>query len=246
MKRKADRVSIRILHIEVLLGLVLAVGVFLTAAHLDMEAAHQMMMTTAQYVKEQCNRYDRIDLADETKSLMRVIQSAEQIAHELEKDAAGGGLRTPEVYARQAYVSGLMLMDETGKLAEAYHEADGGPERLSEYLDSASLLDVAAYPEKRYATRYICEDGSTVDLAAVGRRDAPGIVAVYYHTSAEYIRSFSLSVSSMLSGYGTETNGTIVVSDGNAIIASNDETLIGRSTDELFILRRTIGHSISA
>ena len=47
MKRKADRVSIRILHIEVLLGLVLAVGVFLTAAHLDMEAAHQMMMTTA-------------------------------------------------------------------------------------------------------------------------------------------------------------------------------------------------------
>lgn len=42
----------------------------------------------------------------------------------------------------------------------------------------------------------------------------------------------------MLSGYGTETNGTIVVSDGNAIIASNDETLIGRSTDELFILRR--------
>ena len=41
-----------------------------------------------------------------------------------------------------------------------------------------------------------------------------------------------------LSGYGTETNGTIVVSDGNAIIASNDETLIGRSTDELFILRR--------
>lgn len=238
MKRKADRVSIRILHIEVLLGLVLAVGVFLTAAHLDMEAAHQMMMTTAQYVKEQCNRYDRIDLADETKSLMRVIQSAGQIAHELEKDAAGGGLRTLEVYARQAYVSGLMLMDETGKLVEAYHEADGGPERLSEYLDSTSLLDVAAYPEKRYATRYICEDGSTVDLAAVGRRDAPGIVAVYYHTSAEYIRSFSLSVSSMLSGYGTETNGTIVVSDGNAIIASNDETLIGRSTDELFILRR--------
>lgn len=54
-----------------------------------------------------------------------------------------------------------MLMDETGKLVEAYHEADGGPERLSEYLDSTSLLDVAAYPEKRYATRYICEDGST-------------------------------------------------------------------------------------
>lgn len=39
-------------------------------------------------MKEQCNRYDRIDLADETKSLMRVIQSAGQIAHELEEDAA--------------------------------------------------------------------------------------------------------------------------------------------------------------
>ena len=103
MKRKADRVSIRILHIEVLLGLVLAVGVFLTAAHLDMEAAHQMMMTTAQYVKEQCNRYDRIDLADETKSLMRVIQSAGQIAHELEKDRAAVSARRKSMPVRPMF-----------------------------------------------------------------------------------------------------------------------------------------------
>ena len=82
-------------------------------------------------------------------------------------------------------------------------------------------MDLAGCTEKRWYTRYICEVGSTVDLAAVGRRDAPGIVAVYCRTSAEYVRSFSLSVSSMLSGYGTKTNGTIVVSDGNAIIASN-------------------------
>ncbi len=70
-----------------------------------------MMLTTAQYVQEQCNRYDRIELADETKSLMRVMESVGQIARELENDAAGGEDRAHafgSLCADQAYVSGLI------------------------------------------------------------------------------------------------------------------------------------------
>ncbi len=51
----------------------------------------------------------------------------------------------------------------------------------------------------------------------------------------------------MLSGYSPETNGTIVVTDGsNAVIASNDETLIGRSAEEMCILRRIVGNALPA
>ncbi len=74
-----------------------------------------MMMATTQYVKEQCNRYNRIELADETKSLMRVIESVGQIARQLAKDAKKAR-RSRSLCADQAYVSGLMLMDETGNV----------------------------------------------------------------------------------------------------------------------------------
>ena len=235
-KSKTDRISIRLIHIEVLLALALLGGVFLAAAHSDMTAARQQMATTVQYVKEQCNRYNRIELASETKSLMRVVESANQIAHQLE-ESAGEEISLADC-AQMGYVSGVFLMDETGRILSDYHETGGAAEQLGEYLDSSALLDVALYPEKRYATRYTCADGSMVDLAAVGRRDAPGIVAAYYHTPAEYIEAFRLSVASLLSGYSLETSGTIVVTNGSTVVASNDETLVGGNADEIGILRR--------
>lgn len=237
-ERKTDGGSVRLIHVEVLLAIVLLGSVFLTATHSDMLSARQMMTTTAQYVKEQCNRYMRIKLASETKSLMRMAESVNQVAHLMEIDAEGESGKTLADYAQMSYVTGIVLMDENGVVVDGYHETGEAPERLAEYLDSPALLNVALHPEEKYIARYTCSDGSEVDLSAVGRRDAPGIVAAYYHTTVEYIDAFSLSISSMLSGYRLETNGTIVISNGNVIIASNEESLVGRNTDEIAILRR--------
>ena len=107
------------------------------------------------------------------------------------------------------------------------------------------MRDTVSYPEKRYAARFYCEDGSEVDLTAARRQDQAGLVVAYYHTTVEYLDSFSLSITSMLSGYDQENNGIIVVSNGSDIIASNDPTLIGSSTDDLEILRKIKAEGIS-
>ena len=108
-----------------------------------------------------------------------------------------------------------------------------------------ALRDTVSYPEKRYAARFYCEDGSEVDLTAARRQDQAGLVVAYYHTTVEYMDSFSLSITSMLSGYDQENNGIIVVSNGSDIIASNDPTLIGSSTDDLEILRKIKAEGVS-
>ena len=46
-------------------------------------------------------------------------------------------------------------------------------------------------------------------------------------------------------GYDQENNGIIVVSNGSDIIAGNDPTLIGSSTDDLEILRKIKAEGIS-
>ena len=109
-KSKADRLSVRLAYMEILLALALLGAVFLTAAHSDMVSARQQMAATVQYIREQCNRYNRIELASETKSLMRVMESVGQIARQMEAD---GGARAPlSEYAQAGYVSGLVVMDE--------------------------------------------------------------------------------------------------------------------------------------
>lgn len=225
-------------QIQLLLGVVIMTIVAALTIQSDMAATQQRLATTAGYIKEQCNRYARIELAAETKSLIRIIESSKQIVHQIEEEDGCVDPAALEYYAKNSYVTGVVLLDADGTILSQYHENGQMPEPVSEALKSAALLDTANHPEKRYAVRFRCADRSEIDLAATAYIGKAGIIVAYYHTSLEYIESFDLSIASLLSGYNMENNGTIAVSNGEKIVASNDGTLVGQSTNDVPILRK--------
>ena len=225
-------------QIQLLLGVVILTIVAALTIQSDMAATQQRLATTAGYIKEQCNRYARIELAAETKSLIRIIESSKQIVHQIEEEDGCVDPAALEYYAKNSYVTGVVLLDADGTILSQYHENGQMPEPVSEALKSAALLDTANHPEKRYAVRFRCADRSEIDLAATAYIGKAGIIVAYYHTSLEYIESFDLSIASLLSGYNMENNGTIAVSNGEKIVASNDGTLVGQSTNDVPILRK--------
>ena len=229
----------------VLIGLAVLIGAFVAATKSNMANIQSTLSNTTSYVKEQCNHYARIQLASETKSLMRMTESCKQIVHQLAESNTAADEAALQRCAENAYVSGVLLLDPQGEILAQYHAEGQAPADLADYLASPALRDTVSYPEKRYAARFYCEDGSEVDLTAARRQDQAGLVVAYYHTTVEYLDSFSLSITSMLSGYDRENNGIIVVSNGSDIIASNDPTLIGSSTDDLEILRKIKAEGIS-
>lgn len=240
MKNKSNRL---LYTLEVLLGVILMGGVFLIAVHVDVRSAKRTLTSTVSYIKEQCNQYERLNLASETKSMMRIIESVHQIDHALTENGTDAGAVTTEMleqWARDSYVTGVLLLDENGKVQVQYGDPVDGlsTEELSEHMTSDALQDAIFFSEKTYAMRFPCEDGSYADLAATGNADGSGMVVAYYHTTLEYTRAFHLSVDTLLVGYNLEQDGTIVVSSGKEIIASNNETLIGKSTDDVEILRK--------
>lgn len=240
MKNKSNRL---LYTLEVLLGVILMGGVFLIAVHVDVRSAKRTLTSTVSYIKEQCNQYERLNLASETKSMMRIIESVHQINHALTENGTDAGAVTTEMleqWARDSYVTGVLLLDENGKVQVQYGDPVDGlsTEELSEHMTSDALQDAILFSEKTYAMRFPCEDGSYADLVATGNADGSGMVVAYYHTTSEYTRAFHLSVDTLLVGYNLEQDGTIVVSSGKEIIASNNETLIGKSTDDVEILRK--------
>lgn len=226
-----------------LAGLAVLAVALLVAVRLDLSSAEARLSDTVDYIREQCSSYDKINLASETKSLMRMIESAQQINQKL-GDALAENSETIlaeemlEEFSRKSYVTGVIVLDADGSLLEQYYTDELGVEGLQEYLSSSALLNTVIYPEKTYAVRIPCADGSYVDLAATGHQDGARIVVAYYHTTAEYILAFNHSLELLLSGYSIERDGTLVVSSGNQIIASNDELLIGSNIDENLILRK--------
>ena len=61
--------------------------------------------------------------------------------------------------------------------------------------------------------------GHVFDIAAYAEKDAPGIIAIYYYTSSEFIRNYTLTIQGLLNGYSTQKDGTIIVADEGIVVA---------------------------
>ncbi len=229
----------KVLLLEILVGLLLLFGTFAVSTNTDIARAEQKLQRTAEYIKEQCNNSQLRDLASEAKSLLRVSQSAEQVRWRLENspDTLEAPEHTLEGWAKDNYLDGLFLLDGDGTLLYQYDSAGFTPQTLLEKVDRNALMDVAVFQEKIYGVRISYDDGGHVDLAAVGRRDTQGVIVGYYYTPAEHTRVFNSSLSSLVSGYAPEQDGTIVISSGSHILASNDPSLIDRDTGSIPILK---------
>lgn len=203
----------------------------------DVHQTRNIMQGTVSYVKEQYNRYARIQLASEAKSLLRVQQSCVDVAYDIENYENSLNRDSLKEYTVYNYLSGIMVLDDKGKIAEEYHMGEM-PEAVGKAIESEALLDTIDHPKKRYAVRSSCTDGSEVDIAAMSEADSDLIIVVYYHTPADYKNSFSLTMNSFLSGYVMEKNGTIVISSDDTVTASNDRSLVGKDVDEIRVVNK--------
>lgn len=227
--------------LAIVIGLGLFALVFVTSVNNDMKTTSDHLSDTVNYVKKQCATYSSLNLASEMKSLLRVIECAQQIDRNLTEDGIVEENSLPQQellkqYVQELYLSGILILDENGQEIAGYSNTQLGRPEIKAELDKNSILNVMNNPQKTYAARISCSDGSYADMAACGRADAPGVIIAYYHTSAEYVMSYSLSFQSMLSGYSIENEGTIVVTDGERILASNDDSLTGKESGDIYVL----------
>ena len=182
-----------------LAGLLLLSGVLGASAHSDLQNAEKQFEDTISYVKEQCTGYDNLNLASETKSLMRMMENAQHLCSEIARDQQENPKRALDDAAMEEYLqdytlSGILVLSAEGKILCAASQ-DGRAadpqvrEQMEAELAASVVLKVADHPEQVYAGRSEKEDGSYVDTAACARKDGEGVLVVYYRTTAKVIRS---------------------------------------------------------
>ena len=225
-----------------LAGLLILGGVLGLSAHSDLQNAEKQFEDTISYVKEQCTGYDNLNLATETKSLMRMMENAQHLCSEIARDQQENPGRVLDDAAMEEYLqdytlSGILVLSAEGKILCGASQ-DGRVsdpqirEQMEKELAGSIVLKVADHPEQIYAGRTEKEDSSYVDTAACARKDGDGVLVVYYRTTAEYVRNYSLSYQNCVQGYNPAVDGTIVVTRGDRIVASNDTALLDTTVDE--------------
>ena len=128
------------------------------------------------------------------------------------------------------WVDGILVLDAEGKTVCKYSMDEALTNEITDYLQKDIIMDFTGYEERSYSERISREDGSRIDIAACARKDGTGMVAIYYYTSPEFVRNYTLTIQNLLNGYSTQKDGTIIVADKGTIVASNDESLLGQDT----------------
>ena len=214
-----------------IIGFVYLSIVFGFASKADYDATKHDMQSTIRYVDTQYKEFHKLDSASKVKSLMSVTATTEQIIRNLNQDKGRLSEELLADYVRDYHLSGIIVLDPNGSLVCEYNRDRYGFAALRYELLKPSVMDAAIYPEKIFSDHLELNDGSHIDLSVTSRQDAPGVVVCYYHTTAEYAASYNMSLYTLLSGYSMQTSGTIIISDGNKVIASNDASLLGNRVE---------------
>ena len=231
-----------------LLGICMFVTAIFCFFHTEKNEAEKRMVEIVNYVKVQCSTYTHYNESSESKSLLRAIESARQMSTNIDMEVKNRkqlDRKFLKENLQSLWVDGILVLDEEGKKVCEYSMDEGLMDEMIDYLQKDIIMDYTGYKERSYSERIARGDGSRIDIAACARKDAPGIVAVYYYTSPRFIRNYTLTIQSLLKGYNTEKDGTIIVADKGKIIASNDEKLLAQDVADNEIIQKMKKHTDS-
>ena len=246
IKRKKKEKRIQLLG--GLMGICVAVVSLFYFFHAEKSEAEKRMVEIVNYVKVQCSTYTHYNESSESKSLLRTIESARQMSTNIHMEIGNGGWLSQDFLKENLqtlWVDGIIILDKEGKTDCEYSTDESLTNEITEYLQKDIIMDFAVYEERSYSERFTREDGSYIDIAACARKDAPGIVAIYYYTSPEFARNYTLTIQGLLNGYSVQKDGTIIIADDGIVVASNDESLLGQNTTGSEVIQEMKKHTDS-
>ena len=246
IKRKKREKRIQL--IGGLIGICVAVVSLFYFFHAEKAEAEKRLVEIVNYVKVQCSTYTHYNESSESKSLLRAIESSRQMSTNINMEIENGGHLSQEFLKENLqtlWVDGIFVLDADGKTDYEYSMDESLTDEITEYLQKDIIMEYSGYEERTYSERFTREDGSRIDIAACARKDASGIVAVYYYTPSEFVRNYTLTIQGLLNGYSVQKDGTIIVADEGIVVASNDESLLGQNTADNEVVQAMKNHTDS-
>ena len=246
IKRKKREKQIQL--IGGLIGICVAAVSLFYFFHAEKAEAEKRMVEIVNYVKVQCSTYTHYNESSESKSLLRASESARQMSTNIDMEIENGGHLSQEFLKENLqtrWVDGILVLDAVGKTDCEYSMDESLTGEITAYLQKDIIMDFAGYEERSYSERFTREDGSYIDIAACARKDAPGIVAIYYYTPPEFARNYTLTIQGLLNGYSIQKDGTVIVADDGIVVASNDESLLGQNTADNEVVQAMKKHTDS-
>lgn len=194
-----------------------------------MSDAQTLLSNRNEFVRKQILVYNQHNYLSITKDISNISTLVWQIRLDAEENNITLDKTALTGYARDMHLDGILLLDAHGNI-DTFYNREGVPySALLDIISSPTVLDISHQPRKIYADVIQNIADYQFAFAAVYRPDSPGVILGYKCISPENAKQQNLTIQKLLSTYRSEDVGTILVSDGDNIEASNQEEIIGKS-----------------
>lgn len=201
--------------------------------NIDKINCQKQLARILKYVNVQCSTYTHYNNSSEAQGVLRAIENVKQVSYHLQEDCENEDVLNQELlkdYTEKLWLHGIIVLDENYEEVCSYFNDATVKETVESYLTKNTITDALQSQERIYSQKIYLDDNSYIDLAACARKDKPGIIVSYFYTSSEYARNYVLTLQSLLSGYYTNQDGTLMVVDEGKVVACNDVSKIGENT----------------
>lgn len=150
---KKGKAARRYERIAAAIGAVLVIVVGFNTMRAESAQTREQLGNTIDYVKEQCTTYTRYNAAAVTKSLMRIMDNAQQVNRNIGYEGSAVDEERLRFYAQEQRLTGIILLDTDGSVQCEYNGDLLNFLTLQEYIERDTVLNVVRYPQKTYASR---------------------------------------------------------------------------------------------
>lgn len=226
-KRSDTLFSTKFTVVALVVGFALMFIVAGMATYIEKRNTDKELATVIDYIKTQYNNYIEFNNTEATKSLIRKAESAKLI-QDCDEASTQEDLRQ---HAEELAATGITIVNSNLETTVEYTKDGVGFEQFRHKLTDNAILRVMLHDNDIYMKRIQLEDNSYVDVAI--QKCPTGALLVYRHTIKEFATKSILSIQNLLDGYDPDVNGTFVITDGDEIVASNNDNFTSGNISEV-------------
>ena len=241
MKKRNDDFNSGIVFVSsvILVGLIVGVFASIITTATDKNDAKKQMSAVARYVNEQCIRYEELAAEDASRSLYDVSDKAFVIRSALVYDAENLAAEVRSL-AEGNRLNGIFVTESTadsavGRVVSYYSDGEDDATTWESYFKTFG--SVAGDTLKSYCER-LTKDGYYYDCAMVSRSDGNGAVLCYKRQRVEDVEDERFSIATLLKGFVFGSDGAIVVTDGNMVLATNSVGVVGMPAQDCPVVKK--------
>ena len=125
MKTKKMLEKLTFKAVAVLIGIVVCIITFAFSSRSDLVNAEKHISSIINYIGNQCAAYNVTNLSSETESLMRIMESAQQVDRDIAYDRRITHRDVPEEkllkqYTEELYLTGIVVLNSDGEVEAKY------------------------------------------------------------------------------------------------------------------------------